>query len=382
MHYSDACESLARLRRSAIGVPSPRRRRARARCAWIIPATRAPLASPARALPIACSRNADLVLALGTRLQDFTTGSGRLFTIPTARLDLDQRRAPRRDQARRTAVRGDAAAHARGAFAPALEGWAAGRSPGGERIAALAADGTRQWMRATPRRARACRRMRRCSARSTAALGAGGTVVCAAGGLPGELHKLWRCARTRRLSRRVRLLLHGLRDCGRARRQAGGPGPRGRVLVGDGSYLMMNSEIATSVARGLRSSIVLARQSRLRLHPPPAARNGGRVAQQPARGVLPRRRRAASILSRMRARWARTATKVDGHRGSSRLQSRRRSGAARTTVIVIETDPQSGTGRGRCLVERAGRRSLRRRRVRTPRTRVPGAARRRRRRRQ
>jgi 3D-(3,5/4)-trihydroxycyclohexane-1,2-dione acylhydrolase (decyclizing) len=46
------------------------------------------------------------------------------------------------------------------------------------------------------------------------------TLVCAAGGLPGELHKLWQ-ADARQLSHGIRLLDHGLRDRRRARRQDG-----------------------------------------------------------------------------------------------------------------------------------------------------------------
>ncbi len=43
------------------------------------------------------------------------------------------------------------------------------------------------------------------------------------------------------------------------------------VMVGDGSYLMLNSEIATSVMLGAKLVIVVAGQPRLRLHPPAAA---------------------------------------------------------------------------------------------------------------
>ena len=49
---------------------------------------------------------------------------------------------------------------------------------------------------------------------------------------------------------RIRLFLHGLRDRRRARRQAGQPDREVIVMVGDGTYLMLNSEIATSVMLG------------------------------------------------------------------------------------------------------------------------------------
>ena len=45
-------------------------------------------------------------------------------------------------------------------------------------------------------------------------------VVCAAGTLPAELHKLWRAGKPGGVSRRIRLLVHGLRDRRRPRREA------------------------------------------------------------------------------------------------------------------------------------------------------------------
>ena len=71
----------ARLRPSpsATAFRSPRRRPARARCRTTIRSTWARSASPARAPRTRSRREADVVLAVGTRLQDFTTGSWSLF---------------------------------------------------------------------------------------------------------------------------------------------------------------------------------------------------------------------------------------------------------------------------------------------------------------
>ena len=62
------------------------------------------------------------------------------------------------------------------------------------------------------------------------------------------------------------------------------------VMVGDGSYLMMNSEIATSVMLGHEAHHRRARQPRLRLHQPPAARDRRRELQQPVRATRGTRR--------------------------------------------------------------------------------------------
>ena len=59
---------------------------------------------------------------------------------------------------------------------------------------------------------------------------------------------------TQGIPRRVRLLVHGLRDRGRPRRQAGHPGREVFVMVGDGSLPDINSEIVTAVQEGIRRS--------------------------------------------------------------------------------------------------------------------------------
>ena len=66
-------------------------------------------------------------------------------------------------------------------------------------------------------------------------------IVNAAGSLPGDLHKLWRARDPEAVPPRVRLLLHGLRDCRGSRRQDGGARSRGlrarrrRLVPDDGA---------------------------------------------------------------------------------------------------------------------------------------------------
>ena len=117
------------------------------------------------------------------------------------------------------------------------------------------------------------------------------------------------------------------------------------VLVGDGSYLMMNSEIATSVAERQSAPHRALRQPRLRLHPPPAARDGGRGAQQPAEGFVSGATDAGRLRgARARARRGRVESVADVAALEAAVAKAR--SAARTTVIVIETDPQGGTAAG------------------------------------
>ena len=82
-------------------------------------------------------------------------------------------------------------------------------------------------------------------------------VVCAAGGLPGELHKLWRTGDALGYHVEYGYSCMGYEIAGGLGVKMALPDREVIVMVGDGSYLMLNSEIATSVMLGLKLTIVL-----------------------------------------------------------------------------------------------------------------------------
>src|SRR5262249_2146693 len=82
-------------------------------------------------------------------------------------------------------------------------------------------------------------------------------VVCAAGGLPGELHKLWRCKEPGTYHVEYGYSCMGYEIAGGLGAKLAVPDREVWVLVGDGSYLMMNSEIATSVMLDKKLNIVV-----------------------------------------------------------------------------------------------------------------------------
>src|SRR5690606_25166870 len=82
-------------------------------------------------------------------------------------------------------------------------------------------------------------------------------VVCAAGGLPGELHKLWRTARSDGYHLEYGYSCMGYEIAGGLGVKLAARGREVVVMVGDGSYLMMNSELAGSVMLGLKLVVVL-----------------------------------------------------------------------------------------------------------------------------
>jgi len=89
------------------------------------------------------------------------------------------------------------------------------------------------------------------------AVGGKATVVCAAGNLPGELLRLWRPEDPKAYHLEYGYSCMGYEIAGGLGVKLAEADREVVVMVGDGSYLMMNSEIVTAVAEGLKLTIVV-----------------------------------------------------------------------------------------------------------------------------
>ena len=200
---------------------------------------------------------ADVVLAVGTRLQDFTTGSWSLFADDARFIGLN---AARFDASKHQAlpVVGDALAGAGGAGpGPAAAGrrptrWlgaARGSStPSGTRFIDQRSGPTNAEL---PTYAHVVGAINRLADPRDLAL-------TAAGGMPGELCMNWRAKATSHLRLRVRLLLHGLRDRRRLGGQARRPvARRASSWSATAATCMMNTDIYSSVLTGLKLIVVV-----------------------------------------------------------------------------------------------------------------------------
>jgi 3D-(3,5/4)-trihydroxycyclohexane-1,2-dione acylhydrolase (decyclizing) len=198
--------------------------------------------------------DADLILAVGTRLQDFTTGSrallpgrARLIQLNVAAFDAGKHGAqPLVGDARRTLEALDEALGSR--TTPAA--WQA-------RVTALAAE----WSATVDRVTAATNSLRPSDAQVLGAVNRmaprDAVVVCAAGGLPGELHKLWRTGAPGGYHLEYGFSCMGYEIAGGLGVKMAEPEREVFVLVGDGSYLMLNAELATSVMLGRKLTVVL-----------------------------------------------------------------------------------------------------------------------------
>src|SRR5207302_9180283 len=82
-------------------------------------------------------------------------------------------------------------------------------------------------------------------------------VVCAAGSLPGDLHKLWRARDPKSYHLEYGYSCMGYEVAGGLGVKMAAPEREVYVLVGDGSYLMMAQEIVTAGQEDLKLGVVL-----------------------------------------------------------------------------------------------------------------------------
>jgi 3D-(3,5/4)-trihydroxycyclohexane-1,2-dione acylhydrolase (decyclizing) len=208
------------------------------------------------------ARDADLVIVIGSRLSDFTTASKTAFqhehvrfvTINVAELDAGKHAAlPLVGDARAVLeellplVAGHrVSAEYADAVAASCTDWrlevdricAAG-------VPAEAADGRRQVTQA------------QIIGVLQETLDPTDVIICAAGSLPGDLHKLWRARDPKGYHLEYGYSCMGYEIAGGLGVKMAAPERRVCVLVGDGSYLMMAQEIVTAVQERLAMTIVL-----------------------------------------------------------------------------------------------------------------------------
>lgn len=203
----------------------------------------------------ALAAEADLIIAVGTRLQDFTTGSWSLFANPDRRLLALNIQAFDAMKHRAASLVCDARVglellkeclHDHHAPSDWTNRAAREKSAWDITAATCTQAGTVE----LPSDAQVLGAVQRQAHASD-------IVVCAAGGLPGELHKLWRAGSVGGYHSEYGYSCMGYEIAGGLGVKMADPAREVIVMVGDGSYLMMNSEIATSVMLGLKLTIVL-----------------------------------------------------------------------------------------------------------------------------
>jgi 3D-(3,5/4)-trihydroxycyclohexane-1,2-dione acylhydrolase (decyclizing) len=281
---------------------------------------------------------ADVILAIGTRLQDFTTGSATLFQSDGHRIlglnvqpwDAYKYRALPLVADAREGLR---------QLSEALEAW---RAPDAwttrahtehDKWRATSASITGDDGSARPSDAQVIGAVQRASRGSD-------IIVCAAGGLPGELHRHWYAEQPSGYHLEYGFSCMGYEIAGGLGVKLAHPDKEVIVMVGDGSYLMLNSEIETSVRMGAKLIIVVLDNGGFGC----IERLQSSTGNASFNNLIGERAGRVDFAAHARSLGA-VAVKVRGcaEMGPALAVARQ---ADRTTVIVIETDPRLSTAAG------------------------------------
>ncbi|MBK1793272.1 3D-(3,5/4)-trihydroxycyclohexane-1,2-dione acylhydrolase (decyclizing) [Devosia sp. WQ 349] len=197
---------------------------------------------------------ADVVLAVGTRLQDFTTGSWALFKNPNVKFIGLNVAAPDAAKHRALPLVSDAKLGLK-ALSAALS---TTKAPAA--WTDKAASGKAEWLKAANAATASSNAQLPSDAQVIGAVQRAipdAIAVCAAGGLPGELHKLWQAEKPGHYHLEYGFSCMGYEIAGGLGVKLARPDEEVVVMVGDGSYMMMNSELSTSVMMRTKLIVVL-----------------------------------------------------------------------------------------------------------------------------
>jgi 3D-(3,5/4)-trihydroxycyclohexane-1,2-dione acylhydrolase (decyclizing) len=201
---------------------------------------------------------ADVVLAVGTRLADFTTASKTQFLAPGVRFIAINIHPG--DAAKNGALPlvGDARATL-AVLGRGLRGW---RVPAVHRrsVANARVAWEKPWRAMTSPRPRPDGFLYQSEVIRVLNefTDARSTVVHAAGGIPGDLHKLWRGKSGTDYHSEYGYSCMGYEVAGALGVKLADPRREVYALIGDGSYLMLSQEIVTAVQERLKITVVLA----------------------------------------------------------------------------------------------------------------------------
>jgi len=254
VHYSDATTALRRLAEQT-GIPVAETQAGKGALPFDHPSALGAIGATGTTAANAIAREADLVIGVGTRWTDFTTASSSLFASDdVAFISLN---VAGFDAAKRSGIPfvADARAGLEG-LTGALQGWEADASYR-ERARSLAA----AWDTVVQRAYHLGHQPRPAQSEVIGAVndasGPRDVVVCAAGSMPGDLHKLWRTRDPKGYHVEYGYSCMGYEIAGGLGVKMAAPDREVYVLVGDGSYLMLSSELVTSVQEGIKLVVVL-----------------------------------------------------------------------------------------------------------------------------
>ena len=252
--YSEATDALAALTRET-GIPVAETQAGKGSLRYDHPASLGSLGATGSSIANDVARDADLVIGVGTRWSDFTTASFSVFQNPEVRIVNVNVAAFDAHKLSGLALVADARETLED-LARHLEGWTVDAEYRAQyRAGAAAWNETVEGAYALD--------LQPLPAQS-AIIGAveassddRDVIVAAAGSLPGDLHKLWRTRDPKGYHVEYAYSCMGYEIAAGIGVKMADPSREVYVFVGDGSYLMMNSELITAVQEGIKIIVVL-----------------------------------------------------------------------------------------------------------------------------
>ncbi len=254
VHYSLACDALQQFAEQH-AIPVAETQAGKSAMAWDNSMSVGGIGVTGTASANALAKQADVILAIGSRLQDFTTMSKLFFSDPKTtliQLNVDRFDAHKMDALclQADAKQGLAALHkaltdfhSSEVYQTEVKQLKNNWDAEVDRLYALSSEqGNTQ----------------------TSILGAinnfvskDDVIVCAAGSLPGDLHRLWRSQQPKDYHLEYAYSCMGYEVAGGLGIKLATPDGEVYVIVGDGSYLMLHSELLTSIQENKKINIIL-----------------------------------------------------------------------------------------------------------------------------
>ncbi len=252
--YSEATEALRALV-EATGIPVGETQAGKGSLAFNHPQSVGAIGATGSTAANALARDADLVIGIGTRYSDFTTASRTAFQNPDVKFVNVNVTSFDAAKHAGTQVVGDAR-ETIVLLTEALTGWSVPPDYA-ERVRALASAWDETVERAyhlghgpIPAQSEIIGVVNDVS-------GPRDVVVCAAGSMPGDLHKLWRTRDPKGYHVEYGYSCMGYEIAGGIGAKMAEPDRDVYIMVGDGSYLMMSQELVTAVQEQIKVIVVL-----------------------------------------------------------------------------------------------------------------------------
>ena len=252
VHFSDATAALEAFA-SRHGIPVVETQAGKSSLPWDHPMNLGPVGVTGASSANAACAAADLVIGVGTRFQDFTTGSWSLFSHPGRKLISINVAAYDAMKHGAEPLCADARV-ALGALSEAL---------GDLRFAGPDTALKAAWFAAVdpltdaPKDGNALPSDMQVVGAVQRAAGPDTVIMAAAGTMPGELHKLWKASRPMSYHMEYGFSCMGYEIAGALGIKMAEPDRDVICMIGDGSYMMMNSEMATAAMLGVAFTVVL-----------------------------------------------------------------------------------------------------------------------------